>query len=86
MPVLPDHHHDSLITRRSIFIGAAASLICAPAIVRVTSLMPVRRLPPRFGPQYAGFVERLYFHTLDACEQACKLAKRASISTAKQSL
>ena len=37
-------NHDGLITRRSIFIGAAASLICAPAIVRATSLMPVRRL------------------------------------------
>ena len=37
-------NHDGLITRRSIFIGAAASLICAPAIVRATSLMPVRTL------------------------------------------
>lgn len=66
MPLLPDHHHDSLVTRRSIFIGAAASLICAPAIVRATSLMPVRRLPPPFGPQYAGFVERLMYHNLDS--------------------
>jgi hypothetical protein len=55
----------SLITRRSILIGAAASLICAPTIVRATSLMPVRRLPFPFGPQYAGFVERLYFHSLE---------------------
>jgi hypothetical protein len=58
-------NHDGLITRRSIFIGAAASLLCAPAIVRATSLMPVRRPPPPFGPQYAGFVDRLYFHALD---------------------
>ena len=34
----------SLITRRSIFIGAAASLVCASAIVRIASLMPVRGL------------------------------------------
>jgi hypothetical protein len=65
MPQVSDHHHDSLITRRSIFIGAAASLICAPAIVRAASLMPVRRLPTPFGPQYAGFVERLLYQGLE---------------------
>jgi hypothetical protein len=65
-PIPSHHHHDSLITRRSIFIGAAASLICAPAIVQFTSRMPVRRLPPPFGPQYAGFVERLMYHALDS--------------------
>jgi hypothetical protein len=56
----------SLMTRRSIFIGAAASLLCAPAIVRAANLMPVRRLPFPFGPQYAGFVERLYLHALES--------------------
>ncbi len=55
--VVPDRN---LVTRRSIFIGAAASLLCAPAIVRAANLMPVRRLPFPYGPQYAGFVERLY--------------------------
>src|SRR5688572_28578266 len=59
-----DHPHDRLITRRSILVGAAASLRCAPAIVRVANLMPVRRLPPPFGPQYAGFVERLMYQSL----------------------
>ena len=54
-----------LITRRSIFIGAAASLLCAPAIVRATNLMPVRRLPFPFGPQTEGFVERLRFQFLE---------------------
>src|SRR5258707_15333173 len=54
-----------LITRRSIFLGAVASLLCAPAIVRATSLMPVRRLPFPFGPQTAGFVERLRFQFLE---------------------
>ncbi len=33
------------LTRRNILVGVAASLICAPAIVRVASLMPVRGLP-----------------------------------------
>ena len=59
---IPDY---SLITRRSVFMGAAASLLCAPAIVRATNLMPVRRLPFPFGRQYAGFVERLYFYSLE---------------------
>ena len=63
-PIL--HQQPSLVTRRSIFRGAAASLICAPAIVRATSLMPVRRLPLTFENQHAGFVERLYFHALDS--------------------
>lgn len=61
----PISHH-RLISRRSVFIGAAASLMCAPAIVRATNLMPVRRLPFPFGPQYVGFVERLYLHALES--------------------
>jgi hypothetical protein len=60
----PNIDHGSLLTRRSI-IGIAAALICMPAIVRVTNLMPVRRLPFPYGPQYAGFVERLRFHFLE---------------------
>jgi hypothetical protein len=36
---------DYQMTRRNILIGAAASLICAPAIVRAASLMTVRGLP-----------------------------------------
>jgi hypothetical protein len=36
---------DNRLTRRSSLIGAAAFLICAPAIVRAGSLMPVRGLP-----------------------------------------
>jgi hypothetical protein len=74
MPLVPDRHHDSLITRRGIFIGAAVSLICAPAIVRVASLMPVRRPPPPFGPQYAGFVERLMYQSLDSNLKAGRMS------------
>ena len=36
---------EARITRRTILVGAAASLICAPAIVQAVDLMPVRRLP-----------------------------------------
>jgi hypothetical protein len=61
----PISHHDSLITRRTIFFGAAASLMCASAIVRATNLMPMRRLPFPFGPQYAGYCERLFFQALE---------------------
>jgi hypothetical protein len=39
---------DYRMTRRNIFIGVAASLICAPAIVRAAGLMPVRGLPLQF--------------------------------------
>ena len=60
----PNIDHGNLLTRRSI-IGAATALICMPAIVRVTNLMPVRRLPFPYGPWYAGFVERLRFHFLE---------------------
>ena len=77
--LIPYKQHNSLITRRRVLIGGAASLICAPAIVRVISLMPVRRLPPPFGPQYAGFVERLYLHALDRHLQAGLRAGQTSI-------
>ena len=61
---------DCRMTRRSIFIGAAASLICAPAIVRAASLMPVRSLilpivqSSRLSP-LAAFYCRNYYHYLD---------------------
>ena len=72
-------NHNGLITRRSIFIGAGASLICAPAIVRATSLMPVRTLmlierPLPIGPRYAGFCERLMYHSLDSNLRAGRMS------------
>jgi hypothetical protein len=73
-PVLiPD---DSPITRRSILIGAAASLLCAPAIVRATSVMPVRRLPFPYGPLYAGYCERVMFHMLESNLRTGKMTTR----------
>ena len=59
---------DYRMTRRSIIIGAAASLICAPAIVRAASLMPVRGLllqflnPERKIPKTVGEWYQLSFY------------------------
>jgi hypothetical protein len=36
---------DTEKTRRNILIGAVATTICTPAIVRATSLMPARGVP-----------------------------------------
>jgi hypothetical protein len=57
---------DSTMTRRIVFFGGAASLICAPAIVRAASLMPVRTL--QFGalnPE-GEFYRRCFYHSLDS--------------------
>jgi len=83
---IPNYHHNSLVTRRSIFIGAAASMLCAPAIVRVASLMEVRRLPFPIGPQSAGFVERLYLHALESGLQTALRAGRTSIDICSQTI
>jgi hypothetical protein len=73
---IPDH---GLKTRRSILIGAAASLLSAPAIVRASNLMPVRRVSFPYGPQYAGFVDRLFLHALENSLEAGLRAGRTSI-------
>ena len=61
---------DYRMTRRNILIGAAASLICAPAIVRAASLMPVRGLPlqflnPKFLDPLGQFYRSNFYHNLD---------------------
>ena len=61
---IPDPTPNRIITRRGIFIGAAASVICAPAIVRATSLMPVHVLRWPVERSHFGFVQRLYFAAL----------------------
>ena len=65
---MPDSD-DRELTRRSIFVGAAASLICRPAIVRAASLMQIRRLivstvPINPEKPCLGFIGtwRLHFH------------------------
>jgi hypothetical protein len=47
------------------FVGGVASVICAPAIVRAESLMPIRALIVPMQPIHAGFVERLRFHCME---------------------
>ena len=63
---------DYRMTRRNILIGAAASLICAPAIVRAPSLMPVRGLPiqvlnpERIIPKTVGeWYQLCFYNNLD---------------------
>jgi hypothetical protein len=68
----PDRQYD--LTRRSIFLGAAASLLCAPAIVRATSLMPVRGLILPIERPQAGFCQRLFYHLLDCELRAGKMS------------
>ena len=64
----PDNRSSALLTRRSVLLGLAASSLAAPAIVRVSSIMPVRHVlitePDR---PYEGFVRRLWF---DVCASA----------------
>jgi hypothetical protein len=64
-PLLPNRRQDYRMTRRGIF-GAIASLICAPAIVRATSLMPVRRLPLHILNPMGEFYRRCFYHLLDS--------------------
>ena len=65
----PDPSHDRQPTRRRVFIGAAASVLCTPAIVRAANVMPVRGLIMPIERPYAGFVQRLFYHW---CDQALK--------------
>jgi hypothetical protein len=57
---------DYRMTRRSVIIGAAASLVCAPAIVRAASLMAVRSLPLQFLNPLGQFYRSCFYHSLDS--------------------
>jgi hypothetical protein len=48
--------------------------------------MPVRRLPFPFGRQYAGFLERLYLHTLEARLQAALREGTADVEVCGRSI
>jgi hypothetical protein len=54
------------MTRRSIIIGAAASLICAPVIARAASLMAARSLPLQSLNPEGDFYQRCFYHSLDS--------------------
>ena len=78
---------DHRMTRRSILFGAAASLICAPAIVRAASLMPVRGLPlqfltPEFLNPLGQFYRRCFYHSL-ACDLRPGRAMSTTVSNGK---
>ncbi len=64
--LLTNRVHDQRMTRRSIFISAAASLICAPPIVRAASLMPVRGLPLQFLSPLGEFYRGCFYHSLES--------------------
>ena len=64
-PPLTNRRQDYRMTRRSILIGAAASLICAPAVVRAASLMPVRSLPLQSLSPLGEFYRGCFYHSLD---------------------
>jgi hypothetical protein len=57
---------DQELTRRSIFVGAAALLICRPAIVRAASLMPIRQMIVAINTEkpWLGFVGTLRLHCM----------------------
>src|SRR4051812_38842938 len=57
---------DYRMRRRGIIFGAAASLICTPAIVRATSLMAVRCLPLQRLNLEGEFYRRCFYHSLDS--------------------
>ena len=52
-----------MIGRRRFFLGACATLLSAPVIVRVESLMQVRGITYPVERHSFGFVERLYVYT-----------------------
>ena len=74
-------HHDAdvpttspLMDRRNFLVAATASLLCAPAIVRAWSLMPIKVVDwtPLALPAYeqgerpsAGWAERVGYHMMD---------------------
>ena len=63
--IRPDKRSLEEPTRRGVVLGLTASFLCAPAIVRAGSIMPVRRvLIAEAERRGAGLVERLWY---DAC-------------------
>ena len=54
------------MTRRSMVTGATAALICAPAVVRATALMPVPGPPLQFLNPLGEFYRRCFYHALDS--------------------
>ena len=77
-PLLTDRHQDYRMTRRSIFIGAAAALMCAPAIVRATGLMPVPGVPLQFLNPLGEFYRRCFYHSIESDLRAGRSMSRVT--------
>jgi hypothetical protein len=77
-----------MLSRRTFVAQLVLTLVCAPTIVRASSLMPLRglklqpALPPglccEFGPHYAGFVERLGYQWMVSILRTGYTPERAS--------
>jgi hypothetical protein len=78
-----------MIDRRDFLICASATLICAPAVVRAESLMPVRGviLPVQsivpVRSNYYGFCDRLW---IDSRYRSGELRGRSLINAVEQGL
>ena len=54
---------ERLPARRLFLIGGAVTLLCAPSVLRASSLMPVRGIIYPIEQHQYGFVERIYVHS-----------------------
>jgi hypothetical protein len=52
----------AMLLRRQFLMGVTATALCAPAIVRAESLMPIKGAVLLPDIRYFGFVDRLYVH------------------------
>ena len=52
-----------MLTRRSFLASASAAIVCAPPIVRATSLMPLHGMIIPAGELQFGFCDRLCVHS-----------------------
>jgi hypothetical protein len=64
-PLFTNRQHGHRMTRRSLLIGAVSAVLCAPAIVRATSLMVVRGLPLQSLNSLGEFYRHCFYHSLD---------------------
>jgi hypothetical protein len=63
----PDSQLSVPLSRRSLLLGLAACSVSAPAVVRASALMPIRRIViPEVNRPWAGYVERLFYNALAA--------------------
>ena len=51
-----------MINRRRFLVSGFATALCAPAVVRVATLMPVRGIVIPSEVLHFGFVDRMYVH------------------------